>query len=170
MALLDTLKSTAGAITKGVLGPIGGSIVNAGTKALSSLANTQAKSAASLSTSTPTTASTSKPLTYQGEPASSYATGKPIGQNTCKQCVRWYHNESGAASTKTPTTTISAPKPAPVAPAPVAPQPNTQISGSNPFGNSSYTPTFSTPTAPPVNNTPPPIAPGTVIALLLQDT
>lgn len=164
MAFLDTLKSTAGAITKGVLGPIGGSIVNAGTKALSSLANTQAKSAASLSTSTPTTASTSKPLTYQGEPASSYATGKPIGQTPVSNVSGGITTKSGAASTITPTTTISAPKPAPVAPAPVAPQPNTQISGSNPFGNSSYTPTFSTPTAPPVNNTPPPIAPGTVIA------
>lgn len=166
MALLDTLKSTAGAITKGVLGPIGGSIVNAGTKALSSLANTQAKSAASLSTSTPTTASTSKPLTYQGEPTSSYATGKPIGQTPVSNISGGITTKSGAASTITPTTTISAPKPAPVAPAPVAPQPSTQISGSNPFGNSSYTPMFSSPASSTstINNTMPRVAPGTVIA------
>lgn len=45
-----------------------------------------------------------------------------------------------------------APKPATPAPA-TAPAPvNTQISGSNPFGNSNYTPTFSTPA--PVNSAP----------------
>lgn len=45
-----------------------------------------------------------------------------------------------------------APKPATPAPAPAPAPVNTQISGSNPFGNSNYTPTFSTPA--PVNSAP----------------
>jgi hypothetical protein len=164
MALLDTLKSGLKSAGNAVLGAVapGASAVKTAVSGLTSAAKsqTQAKSAASLA---PTPATTKTTLgAYVGEPTSSYATGKPIGQSPLTNSSSGQTTKSNAAfvapqMSKVPAGTISTNT---AAPATTAAPVNTQISGSNPFGNPSYTPTFSNPThAPTVNTqnlTPPP--------------
>lgn len=180
MAFLDTLKSglkSAGNAALSAVAPGAAAVKNVVSGVTNAAKNqSQGQSAASMAPVN------SAPLgEYKGTPASDAV--KPIGQTPLT-------NVAGGQTTKTnsgyvapqmsqipkgtvgTTATAATPKPATPA-APAAPAVNTQISGSNPFGNSNYTPTFSNPnpapvapitpapTAPPATgyvNTPPPTA------------
>lgn len=169
MALLDTLKSglkSAGNAVLGAVAPGAAAVKNVVSGVTNAAKNqSQGQSAASMAPVN------SAPLgEYKGTPASDAV--KPIGQTPLT-------NVAGGQTTKTNsgyvapqmsqipkgtvgnTATAAAPKPATPA-APAAPAVNTQISGSNPFGNSNYTPTFSNPNPAPVAPiTPAPTAPPT---------
>jgi len=141
MALLDTLKSGLKSAGNAVLGAVapGASAVKTAISGLTSAAKnqTQAKSAASLA---PTPATTKTTLgAYVAEPASSYATGKPIGMSPVTNVSSGTTTKSGAAYV--PPATGSTPSLAPAATtaptpvkAPVKAPVSTAVSGSNPFG------------------------------------
>lgn len=137
MALLDTLKSglkSAGNAVLGAVAPGATAVKNVISGVTTAAKNqTQAKSAASLAPTPATTKTTLGP--YVGEPASSYATGKPIGMSPVTNVSSGTTTKSGAAYV--PPATGSTPSLAPAAtPAPttVKAPASTAISGSNPFG------------------------------------
>lgn len=160
MALLDTLKSglkSAGNAVLGAVAPGATAVKNTASSIYSAASGqnknanqTQAKNAASMAPVN------SAPLgEYKGAPASDAI--KPIGQTPLTNVAggQTTKSNSGYVATQmsqipkgTVGTTATAPKPTTPA-APAAPAVNTQISGSNPFGNSNYTPTFSNPTPAP---------------------
>lgn len=134
MALLDTLKSglkSAGNAVLGAVAPGAAAVKNVVSGVTTAAKNqTQAKSAASLAPTPATTKTTLGP--YVGEPASSYATGKPIGMSPVTNVSSGTTTKSGAAYV--PPATGSTPSLAPAATSTPATKAPVAVSGSNPFG------------------------------------
>lgn len=171
MALLDTLKKSLSSAANYVTAPITAPF-KAAKSSFDATMNMAKNAAASRPVEKPSPTNTPTTLgPYVGKPDSQYITdfnrpttnpitnvssGQTTKSNSAYVAPQMSTVPKGTVNpvTTTPQVTqqVTQPQQASV---------NTQISGSNPFGNSNYTPTFSTPSVPVAPTTPAPTAPPT---------